>query len=115
MPEPIQVDPRDQGFRARASRETARKRAREGGRPGARHMLTNVTEDLVGILGDFRETARSAAPAPYMQQVLTKRQSRRRFENMPPEGKVALAKQLGPLFWDFLDDLGLTGQTPPQE
>jgi hypothetical protein len=78
-------------------------------------MLTNVTEDLVAILSEFRKTARSAAPAPYMQQVLTKRQSRRRFENMPPEGKVMLSKQLGPLFWDFLDDLGLTGQTPPQE
>jgi|TARA_R110000751_G_scaffold57794_4_gene122472 hypothetical protein len=78
-------------------------------------MLTNVTEDLVGILSDFRETAKTAAPAPYMQEVLSKRQGRRRLENMAPEARVALSKQLGPLFWDFLDDLGLGGQVPPQE
>ena len=63
----FEIDARDEGFRARSSRDMARKRQREGGKAGSRHMLTNVTEDLVSILSDFRETARSAAPAPYMQ------------------------------------------------
>ena len=111
----FEIDARDEGFRARSSRDMARKRQREGGKAGSRHMLTNVTEDLVSILSDFRETARSAAPAPYMQQVLTKRQSRRRFENMDPQGRIALARQMGPLFYDFLEDLGLTQATPEQE
>ena len=111
----FEIAARDEGFRARSSRDMARKRQREGGKAGSRHMLTNVTEDLVSILSDFRDTARSAAPAPYMQQVLTKRQSRRRFENMDPQQRVVLARQLGPMFYNFLDSIGLTQSTPEQE
>ncbi len=105
----FQIDARDNGFLQKSARNMAAKSERgpERRRAGVQFILTQVTEDLVGIIKSMRSELRAVAPAPYMTEALSNRQARRRVDNMDPAQRLGLAKQLGPKLWDMLKDIGM--------
>lgn len=78
---------------------------------GKINPITEVTENVIAFMEDFKNEVASVSPAPYMQKALTNRQMRRRMNNMESDERLVMARNMGMQnFLKLMEDISAKGR-----